>query len=142
MFSMPSSFPPHTFSTSSLSLVLMISVCLSKIGLLTVCVVLLIVIWLLLNQILVLVVYGFIRFYTALQMIFISSFCFWVSTFSVLFSYPFFHVIFFFILFKLLRYCTKVYLDEKLCVFLKQTLVYVLYFTVYSSYLLVYDCRL
>jgi hypothetical protein len=113
MFSMPSSFPPppHAFSTSSLSLVLMISVCLNKIGLLTVCVVLLIVIWLLLNQILVLVVYGFIRFYTALQMIFISSFCFWVSTFSVLFSYPFFHVIFFFILFKLLRYSTKVYLE-------------------------------
>jgi hypothetical protein len=50
-------------------------------------------------------------------MIYISSFCFWVSTFSVLFSYPFFHVIFLFILFKLLRYSTKVYLDEKLCVF-------------------------
>ena len=63
MFSMPSSFFPHTFSASSLSLVLMISVCLSKNDLLTVCVVLLIVIWLLLNQILVLVVYGFILLY-------------------------------------------------------------------------------
>lgn len=51
----------------------------------------------------------------ALYMIFISSFCFWVNTFSVVFSYPFSTFIFAHFFFKWLRYSAEVYLDERLC---------------------------